>query len=213
MAGLPNANPDATGRPSPVMIQMYELRSDLLFKQAEMLPLFSDPVGALGADLVAYDEMTILPGQAYVLEYEPTPETKFVGVMASFRQSAAKGPWKVIVPINPEGQSKIGLELNSASLVLIPPDKVKKWDPAETVANYRETSRTLAPSANAPVTPTYPNDQAPLSPGQVESASENLLEVNPSRVFEYPPEPEALPLPESPQTTKTLKKAKTVSEQ
>jgi type VI secretion system protein VasD len=166
MAGLPNANPDLTGRPSPVIIHRYELRSDSTFKQAEMLPLFSDPVVTLGPDLVAFDEMTILPGKAYTLEYEPMLETKFVGVMASFRQTAGKGPWKVIVPINSEKSSKIAIELNSSSLVLIPADKTKKWDPEDAVANFRETSKPISnqPSGSKPTAPANTNGSKPEAP-------------------------------------------------
>ncbi|MDR2300485.1 MAG: type VI secretion system lipoprotein TssJ [Deltaproteobacteria bacterium] len=206
MAGMPNANPDATGRPSPVMIQMYELRADSIFKQAEMVPLFSDPTGVLGADLVAYDELTVLPATAYSIEYEPSPDTKFIGVMASFRQSAGKGPWKVIVPINPEKKSAVGIELNSSSLILVPPDKAKKWDPAQAVANYRETSRTT--SVSSPVTPTEAAKNA--------GANQEIL-ASPSRVYDYPPGPEAAEAlneaPEGVQGAKAIKRIETVVSQ
>ena len=140
LAGLPNQNPDISGRPSPVILKMYELRNDSAFKQAEMGPLFEDPLGTLGADMVAFDEITMVPGEAKVLVYEPAEETRFVGVMASFRQ-LGHGPWKIIKAINPEKKSKIALELNSASLILIDEDKTKKWDPVEALDNYKEESK------------------------------------------------------------------------
>jgi type VI secretion system protein VasD len=201
MAGLPNANPDATGRPSPVMLQMYELRSDLMFRQAEMVPLFSDPTGSLGADLIAYDEMTVLPGKAYEIEYEPTPETKFIGVMASFRRSSGKGPWKVIVPINPEDATKIGIELNSSSLVLIPADKTRKWDPVKAVANHRETSRAQSATVSAPAPSTEPaaGPAPPMGPAGAQAGQGQGFapDYSPSFTFEYPPGPEAETAPVS----------------
>ncbi|MDR2443004.1 MAG: type VI secretion system lipoprotein TssJ [Deltaproteobacteria bacterium] len=218
MAGLPNTNPDATGRPSPVMLQMYELRSDLMFKQAEMIPLFRDPSVTLGSDLIAYDEMTILPGKAYTVVYEPTPETKFVGVMASFRQTAGKGPWKVIVPIDPEEATTIGIELNSSSLILIPAEKLKKWDPAKAVESYRETIRAQPNSVSVTVSSSG-STSAPPANGQSaasplsDPAQDLLPETSPSMVFDYPPISEAESITESSQTIKTLKKFDTMVNQ
>ncbi|MDR2386088.1 MAG: type VI secretion system lipoprotein TssJ [Deltaproteobacteria bacterium] len=209
MAGLPNANPDATGRPSPVIIQMYELRSDLLFKQAEMVPLFSDPTGVLGADLVALDELTVLPATAYTIEYEPAPETKFIGVMASFRQSAGKGPWKIIVPIDPQDQTTLAIELNSSSLILIPPDKAKKWDPAQALASYRESSRGTSVSPPLMGGPSQAESAAALA----ETDSENLPEASASRVFDYPPGPSLEKATETLEPSQALKKVESLVSQ
>lgn len=170
MAGLPNVNPDSTGRPSPVLIKMYELKSEPVFKQAEMLPLFEDPTGVLGPDMVAFDEITLVPGEAKTIVYEPSPETRFVGILACFRDSG-KGPWKVIKTVNPEKSSKIALELNGSSLILIADDKTKRWDPVEAVNNYKEKSDNVAASSS------YSGKKVPaeaLANGQVEPALSDI---------------------------------------
>ena len=53
LASQPNINPDHSGRPSPVIVKTFELRTDLNFKQADFQSLFDRPVQVLGADLVA----------------------------------------------------------------------------------------------------------------------------------------------------------------
>ncbi len=51
VAGQPNVNPDYYGRPSPVVVKMYELRHDLTFNQADFRSLFDNPLQVPGADL------------------------------------------------------------------------------------------------------------------------------------------------------------------
>ena len=71
VASQPNVNPDSSGRPSPLIVKMYEMRSDMAFRQGEFQLLFMEPMKALGSDLVAMDELTFVPGEARTVEYVP----------------------------------------------------------------------------------------------------------------------------------------------
>ncbi len=159
LAGLPNVNPDSEGRPSPVLVKMYELSGDLLFKNAGLLPLFQDPINTLGAELVSFDEFTLVPGEAKTLVYLPSPRTTHVGVAAGFRRQD-QGAWKIVRAVDPEAETVMALELNGAGLVLLTDKEAKKWDPVEAVDSFREN-----PVQKAPALSTGPVESDLADPG------------------------------------------------
>ncbi|MDM8215158.1 type VI secretion system lipoprotein TssJ [Desulfovibrio piger] len=135
VASLPNVNPDSSGRPSPVIVKMYELRGDMAFRQGDFQTLFMEPMKVLGPELVAVDELLFVPGEARTVEYVPMPETRYVGILAGFRQME-RARWRNIVPVNPEKKSLIRLELNDTSLTVIDPET--EWSSEERVRTYQE---------------------------------------------------------------------------
>ena len=144
IASQANVNPDHSGRPSPVIVKMYELKSDLAFNQSDFSALFSNPMQTLGADLLAADEITLVPGEVLKIAYQPTLETKFVGIVAGFRQME-RAHWRIIKPVVPEEGGAVDLEFNDASVILIPDDQAGDWTPEEAVKEFQE--RTAAPPA------------------------------------------------------------------
>ena len=50
LAATADSNPDATGRPSPVVVRVYQLKTDVAFKGAEFFALFDDDMKVLGPD-------------------------------------------------------------------------------------------------------------------------------------------------------------------
>lgn len=151
VASQPNVNPDSSGRPSPVIVKVYEMRGDLAFRQGDFQTLFLEPMKVLGADLVAADELTLVPGEARTVEYAPMPETRYVGVLAGFRQMD-RARWRTSVSVDPEKKSLIRLELNDTSMISIDPDE--KWSAEESVRAYQER---LKQPDSAPVDPEAPD--------------------------------------------------------
>lgn len=131
VASQPNVNPDHSGRPSPVIVKMYELRGDLAFKQSDFQTLFANPMQALGPDLVAADEVVFVPSEAKTISYEPMAETRFVGIVAGFRQMD-RAHWRIIVPVDPERKNRIPLELNDVFITLIGQERTD-WTPEDSV--------------------------------------------------------------------------------
>jgi type VI secretion system protein VasD len=162
LAIQPNVNPDHTGRPSPVIIKVYELRSDLAFKQSDFYPLFENPVQVLGADLLAADELVVVPGEARRVIYEPATETRFMGIMAGFRQME-RGQWKVVSSVNPETKNAVSIEVNDATLILIPREKASDWDPEQAVRNFQQsgTSESGLGGEESDAAPVKPKTNSP----------------------------------------------------
>lgn len=166
VASLPNVNPDSSGRPSPIIVKMYELRNDMAFRQGDFQTLFMEPMKILGAELVAMDELLFVPGEARTVEYVPMPETRYVGILAGFRQME-RARWRHVVPVNPESRSQIRLELNDTSMTVIDPES--RWSSAESVRTYQE--RTGQPAdRKTPKKPASSGREQPAPASQPETS-------------------------------------------
>lgn len=163
VASQPNVNPDSSGRPSPVVVKMYELRGDLAFKQNDFYTLFHEPVKALGSDLIAADELIFIPSEARVVSYEPMPATHFVGVVVGFRQ-IERAQWRAIIPVDPEKKNTVRIELVDASLLLITDED---WKPEENLRTIQQLAAPTSPQAppSEGTNLSIPVGDAGLSPG------------------------------------------------
>lgn len=90
-------NPDSDGRPSPVVVRVFQLRTDAEFNGAQFFALYDNEKAVLAAGLISRDEFTVLPGQQDVRAFPIAPDARFLGVMAAFRDPAAQ--WRVLVPV------------------------------------------------------------------------------------------------------------------
>lgn len=91
-------NPNAEGVPSPLVVRIYELKSTAKFNNTDFFSLFDDDTQALGADLLAKDEFHFNPGESNTIQRRLDPATRFIGVMAAFRD-LEKSIWQATAPI------------------------------------------------------------------------------------------------------------------
>lgn len=91
-------NPDSRKRPSPVVVRVFELKTSTLFEQADFVSLFEKEQAVLGAELVSREEFVLRPGETKPINKPLSPDTKFIGVMAAFRE-LERARWRVIVPV------------------------------------------------------------------------------------------------------------------
>jgi type VI secretion system protein VasD len=115
----PNINPDLSGRPSPVIVRTYELKSVSAFEAASSSALLhgDKDKDSLGADVVERKELTIFPGTNSWLKIPLTPQTRFLGVTAAFRD-VDRAKWRASMAISSDDSSQleIRLELNDLSI-------------------------------------------------------------------------------------------------
>lgn len=108
-------NLDPEGRPSPVVVRIYQLQSAVEFNNADFFALYDDAAAALGADLIAFDEFTLRPGQSVDYQAQVKPAAKSVGIIAAFRDiNSARWRVDLAMPKKP-GRLRIGLEKMSVS--------------------------------------------------------------------------------------------------
>jgi type VI secretion system protein VasD len=102
IAASGDVNPDASGRPSPIVIRVYQLRTDSAFANADFFALYEDEQKVLGPELISRNEFLLSPMERQTLDITVAGETRFVGAIAAFRD-IRNAQWRSIVPAPREG--------------------------------------------------------------------------------------------------------------
>ncbi|MCC8955317.1 type VI secretion system lipoprotein TssJ [Bradyrhizobium sp. Pear77] len=118
-------NPNAHGKPSPVVVRIYELKSTTTFTQAQFFELFDDDTKRLGPDLVAKREVELTPGDKVDFERDTPIETRNVGVIAGFR-AGNDAQWRSTAEIKPDRDNRILVKL-TARAVSIEQEASRHW--------------------------------------------------------------------------------------
>jgi type VI secretion system protein VasD len=108
-------NPDPTGRPSPVMLRLYELKTPDAFNSADFFQLYEKDSAALGGDLVARQEMLIKPGQTLQLERTLAAETQQLGLLAAYRD-LDHAVWRTTLTIPPHQTTPVKVTLGQVTI-------------------------------------------------------------------------------------------------
>lgn len=117
------ANPDSNGRPSPVTVRLYELRSSGRFMAADYFDLAGKDKEqtALGPDLKGREEYNLRPEQTVKIDKPLDAETRAIGVMAAFRDLNG-ALWRGTAPIvaGKTNTAKVAISRNSVNLEVKP---------------------------------------------------------------------------------------------
>ena len=98
-------NPDSAGRASPVVVRLYQLRTDAEFTDARFFPLYDHEKEALGQSLISRDEYSLEPGAHRKQDLPVSPDARFFGVLVAYRDPAAQ--WSAVVPVPPKSIKQI----------------------------------------------------------------------------------------------------------
>lgn len=100
VAAKATVNPDDKGRPSPILVRIYELKTDGPFESADYLSLEKTDKTLLSQDLVVRDEFVLRPGESRDIERKLNPETQFIGVFVGYRE-LGKATWRSVYKLPP----------------------------------------------------------------------------------------------------------------
>ncbi|QYD71769.1 type VI secretion system lipoprotein TssJ [Paraburkholderia edwinii] len=113
-------NPDDAGRATSVAVRVLQLKDRKLFDGASYDDLLKNDRTVLAQDLQAASLSTVLnPGASASLSQPLQPETKFVAVVAFYREPGSDGAWKRVIDkkqLDPDKPLK--LELVDQSLLV-----------------------------------------------------------------------------------------------
>ena len=108
-------NPDVHQRPSPVVVRIFELKATGLFDAASFVAVYQNDTAALGAELVAKEEFVLRPGEKRTWEKTLGPETRFVGVIAAFRD-IDRAQWKTTLAVKPNATNVMTLNIDEVAV-------------------------------------------------------------------------------------------------
>lgn len=113
----PNVNPDRAGRPSPIVVRIYELKSVAAFNGADFFALFDNEGAALSGELVGREEFQLQPGETRQYRRQLQPDTKFIGVVGAFRD-LEQSRWRQTVPVPAKRSPTITIGLQARAVTI-----------------------------------------------------------------------------------------------
>ncbi|RDH83838.1 MAG: type VI secretion system lipoprotein TssJ [endosymbiont of Galathealinum brachiosum] len=94
-----DTNPDELGKPSPVFIRMYELKSKKMMKKSDFIELYERDKEVLGADMLAVHKLKhFKPGDNRSEHFVLSPKTHYVALYAEFLEYK-HSKYKLIIPV------------------------------------------------------------------------------------------------------------------
>ncbi|UDM51910.1 type VI secretion system lipoprotein TssJ [Cupriavidus sp. MP-37] len=126
-------NPDDKGRPSPVLVRIYELKTDSAFENADYYSLEKSDKTLLTQDLLARDEFILRPGESRDIERKLNPDTQAIGILVGYRE-LGKATWRSVyqLPTAPDAawyrmaiparKVKLQVSLDQQTITISKPD-------------------------------------------------------------------------------------------
>lgn len=112
-----NLNPDRTGRPSPVVIRVFQLRSLQQFRNAQFDDIYYRATTTLQPDLVdSAQEMVIRPSERRPYRWDVNKDTRFIGVIAAFHR-LSNADWRTFIELPPD-QTDVPLRITLDGLAV-----------------------------------------------------------------------------------------------
>lgn len=113
-------NPDSSGRPSPIIVRLYELKTVAGFNRADFFSLWDREQDTLSADLVAREEIQLRPGEQRTIERPADPDARQLAVVAAYR-NLERADWRRAVPIKPNQVNVIAVVVGARSVGMTAP--------------------------------------------------------------------------------------------
>lgn len=104
-------NPDLNGRPSPIVVRLFELKHPVSFENADFFSLYERAREALAPDMVASEEMELRPGETVELKLSVEEGSRYVGVLAAYRD-LSDTRWRHTLQVTPLGTTDVDLTLD-----------------------------------------------------------------------------------------------------
>ena len=101
-------NPDISGRPSPLVVRLYELKAPSIFEQADFFSLYDYGKETLGPDFVALEELTLKPGEQLDMKLALDNSTNYIAIMGAYRDMNGSN-WRRVFPVSIKGKNRTNL--------------------------------------------------------------------------------------------------------
>jgi type VI secretion system protein VasD len=113
-----NVNPDARGRPSPITVRMYGLKSRAVYDTADFFALYEKDKETLGADLVFKEEFQLLPSENKTLEKTLPPDVVYLALFAAFRD-LERSEWRRVASFVPHQANNLQVVLERSNVTVL----------------------------------------------------------------------------------------------
>jgi type VI secretion system protein VasD len=119
-------NPDVTGNPSPLVVTIYQLKKPFSFQQASYSALAQNSASVLGNDLVDKKVVEIRPGDHENVNQVLAQNTKYLGIVAAYR-NIDQAMWRKVIKVPTTKNSVVNLNLESQGLTASLAKRSQGW--------------------------------------------------------------------------------------
>lgn len=155
-------NPSENGRPSPILVRLYELRNDALFNEADFFNLYNNDKTTLQGDIIAVEQFILRPGEVKQIRRKTNPQATTFGVLVAYRD-LPNATWRTSYklptarddrwfnPILKDQKLRLRVDLYSKTVAILDLDTGRSNEPAASQASKSPTSasepasKTLSP--------------------------------------------------------------------
>jgi len=113
----PAVNPDRGGRPSPIVVRVYELKAVAAFNGADFFSLYDKEQETIGGDLVGREEFLLQPSESRQYRRQFQPDTKFIGVIGAYRD-LEQSRWRQVMPVPAKGKATVTIGVQARAITL-----------------------------------------------------------------------------------------------
>jgi len=114
-----NVNPDPSGRPSPVMVTLYELKSASRFNVADFFSLYERASTTLAQDLQQKDEVLLAPGESRTVNLQFQDGSRYLGVLAAYR-GFETARWRAVTETPENTVTRITVRVDPSAVTIEP---------------------------------------------------------------------------------------------
>jgi len=111
VVGGPALNPNNEGRPSPVVVRIFDLAAVGAFQAADYAGLFEQPGDALKREVLAQEELVLRPGDIQERSRTLVPQVRALGIAAGFRD-LEHAVWRLAVPLKAGQRNFVLIDLD-----------------------------------------------------------------------------------------------------
>ncbi len=115
ISAVSDLNPNLEGRPSPLVIRIFELKSVDAFQSSDFFSLYDNEAAALGPDILAKDEIEVRPGERYNYTRTLNAESRFIGVVAAYRD-LDNAQWRASIKVPQNKKSTLSIHLGGLAV-------------------------------------------------------------------------------------------------
>lgn len=114
LSAAENINPDNNGRPSPIVVLIYELSALREFDSQDFFDLYDDASSTLSNTMIKTHELEITPNSSLINQIILQENTKHLGIILAFRD-INKAQWKYDIKLPTEKESEIFINVGKLS--------------------------------------------------------------------------------------------------
>lgn len=113
-----NVNPDVRGRPSPITVRLYGLKSRASYDSADFFALYEKDKETLGADLVFKEEFQLLPNENKTVDKTLPPEVLYLALFAAYRD-LERSEWRRVATFIPHQSNNLQVVLERSNMTVL----------------------------------------------------------------------------------------------